>query len=485
MKGWDELGVVDTIYEEEEERDPDASRSLSLTPSITASPTSPRSTSSLLSPSPTSLNARVEEWSKMTGRKTDIIIRLHDHCFFLHKDPLISRSRYLCRRLTESTEITINAPSKITAETFSEIILFCYDSSINLTPSNVAAVRIAADWLEMDVHNGEGNGGLTWVTRDLYFRQEIAGDGTNAEQVLRTCVQLLPDVNGGIARCNHQRAYNREQKIQLCHCINPAKLSQHLSIHLVQHPRSPSASSPPIHPPRPTSNTRPLLHLSEPPPSNLQAPLHPRRHPPARRHPPQLLPPPLVYPGHIMIRLVTWVTRTTVGTRVVELEGLRTASEKKAWSNMTAIRVLPEPDSRKFTLPIDCVSDPFHEVKRKRDKKKEPPSTLGAILQRDAILRNSSHLRSSIQATSFRIESLERDLDGLRRKLRWSEEKGSSSFRVVGDDGARGGCVESGRRGKGIGRKLLDGFKSVFKTLPSSAAEVATAQRHRRNNSFA
>ncbi|ONK59919.1 uncharacterized protein A4U43_C08F12300 [Asparagus officinalis] len=212
MKGWDELGVVDTIYEEEEERDPDASRSLSLTPSITASPTSPRSTSSLLSPSPTSLNARVEE-----------------------------------------------------------------------------------------------------------------------------CTPAPPPLH-------------------------------HLQSILLDQPPTPALSS--------------------------TSPNHPHR-------------------------------------------------------------------------------------------TSKPPSTLGAILQRDAILRNSSHLRSSIQATSFRIESLERDLDGLRRKLRWSEEKGSSSFRVVGDDGARGGCVESGRRGKGIGRKLLDGFKSVFKTLPSSAAEVATAQRHRRNNSFA
>ena len=63
MRGWDELGVADTIYKEEDkegEGEDEESKSLSLTPSITSSPVS-HSSSSLLSPPP-SLHSRVEEW---------------------------------------------------------------------------------------------------------------------------------------------------------------------------------------------------------------------------------------------------------------------------------------------------------------------------------------------------------------------------------------------------------------------------------------
>lgn len=51
MRAWNDLGVVETIYEEEHE---DASNSPSFTPS-TASPSSS-------SPSSSSLQSKVEEW---------------------------------------------------------------------------------------------------------------------------------------------------------------------------------------------------------------------------------------------------------------------------------------------------------------------------------------------------------------------------------------------------------------------------------------
>lgn len=114
------------------------------------------------------------------------------------QDPLISRSRYLCRRLTESADVTVNLPPGITADVFVDVIIFCYDSFIQLTPANLAAVRITADWLEMAVDNG----GLTWQT-EIYFLQEVAGDARNAGCVLSACVGLLPDVTAALlaARC--------------------------------------------------------------------------------------------------------------------------------------------------------------------------------------------------------------------------------------------------------------------------------------------
>jgi hypothetical protein len=49
--------------------------------------------------------------------------------------------------------------------------------------------------------------------------------------------------------------------------------------------------------------------------------------------------------------------------------------------------------------------------------------SLGDILQRDAALRQSAHIRASMQATSLRIETLERELAGLRTRLRRSEQQ--------------------------------------------------------------
>ncbi|BAF22050.1 Os07g0587200, partial [Oryza sativa Japonica Group] len=50
--------------------------------------------------------------------------------------------------------------------------------------------------------------------------------------------------------------------------------------------------------------------------------------------------------------------------------------------------------------------------------------TLGDILQRDAVLRQSAHIRASMQATTQRIDSLERELAGLRTRLRRRHHQG-------------------------------------------------------------
>ncbi|OAY67883.1 BTB/POZ domain-containing protein, partial [Ananas comosus] len=107
-------------------------------------------------------------------------------------------------------------------------------------------------------------------------------------------------------------------------------------------------------------------------------------------------------------------------------------------------------------------------------------TTLGAILNRDAALRQSAQLRSSMQATSFRIEGLEREIAALRRCLQSVEDgepglQGSSaSFRILPDDAEDGGGAEcSGAGGRdrwSFGAKLVRGLKSFFKKPGSAAA---------------
>ncbi|CAA0841066.1 Formin-like protein 6 [Striga hermonthica] len=78
--------------------------------------------------------------------------------------------------------------------------------------------------------------------------------------------------------------------------------------------------------------------------------------------------------------------------------------------------------------------------------------TLGAILERDAALRQVSHLKAVVSATSSRIESLERELGGMRKAL----EGRASSFRLRRNDRALVSAERS------FSRRLVNGIKGVF-----------------------
>ncbi|GMJ08049.1 hypothetical protein like AT3G49900 [Hibiscus trionum] len=67
MKPWRNLGVVETIYEEEAYDDDDGD-----SPSLLSSPPSP-------------LHSRVEAWSSAMGCKTDVLIHVQGTAFHLHK----------------------------------------------------------------------------------------------------------------------------------------------------------------------------------------------------------------------------------------------------------------------------------------------------------------------------------------------------------------------------------------------------------------
>lgn len=113
--------------------------------------------------------------------------------------------------------------------------------------------------------------------------------------------------------------------------------------------------------------------------------------------------------------------------------------------------------------------------------------TLGDILQRDAALRQSAHIRASMQATSMRIETLERELAGLRTRLRRSEQQQaeeavgasaidrapgkSASFRLTrsrlwdGEELAPVGPRRAAARdsnARGFRSRLVHGFKNLF-----------------------
>ncbi|KAI5439454.1 BTB/POZ domain-containing protein At3g49900 [Lathyrus oleraceus] len=172
MKGWNQFGVIETIYEEE--REFSSTSSSSLSPSFSSSPPS--------------LHSTINAWSVDSGCETDVLIRVEGTCFRLHKERFISKSSYLKRHLKGLSDFTLSPPLNITSETFATVAEFCYGRKIRLTSRNVAAVITAAELLGMrEGRDGEVN------LRDVaesYFQRIVCVDGFT---VLRSCLSLFPE----------------------------------------------------------------------------------------------------------------------------------------------------------------------------------------------------------------------------------------------------------------------------------------------------
>ncbi|XP_011622151.1 BTB/POZ domain-containing protein At3g49900 [Amborella trichopoda] len=140
------------------------------------------------------LKCCVQTWHKITNRCVDIVIHVENRTFFLHSHPLTSRSGYMKRHLKESNNIRLD-DIKITAHTFDMVIEFCYGSNLPFTPQNIAALRCAAEILEMteeyEVHN------LCRRTK-FYFSQVVTTDKEVAEVVLYKSLELLPESENGV-----------------------------------------------------------------------------------------------------------------------------------------------------------------------------------------------------------------------------------------------------------------------------------------------
>ncbi|KAK9284247.1 hypothetical protein L1049_023416 [Liquidambar formosana] len=452
MRAWKDLGVVETIYEEEYE---DSSTCPSLSPSI--------------SPPSTPLHSKVEAWTLATGQKTDVLVNVQGSCFRLHKDPLTLRSDYLKRHLTEVSVITLSPPLNITAETFTLVADFCYGTHPVITPFNVAALRTAAELLEMTEIDDNGDENLRQVT-EAYFRQAVAVNREYASIVFRSCLPLLPEAETTaclVSRCiealsltddgdgvvsgvddfktvciedfeivadsmhrrftrshdliyrivdfylkDHNGKVTEDQKIQICNSIDCTKLSPPLLMHAVQNPRMP-------------------------------------------------------------LRFVV---------RAMFIEQLNTRRS-----------IISATDHHHH-----------HHHRHSRNRPNRDAITLGAILQRDAALRQVAQLKAAMDATGSRIKSLEKDLSGMKKILHASEkqrnllESGrSASFRLSssnkvergergttssvslrfrdrekaagGSSSEEGSWNDSPRIQKNIGWRLMNRLKSAFRVSNSSS----------------
>ncbi|KAK4484300.1 hypothetical protein RD792_006877 [Penstemon davidsonii] len=135
------------------------------------------------------LQIKILTWSQETGFPLCIHVRIADRTFNLHKHPLTSKSGYFNEKLKESSNQVVELPPNFPGgvETFEIIALFIYGSSSTLlSPYNVAALRCAAEFLQI---TEEYN---LCERFDIYLNQVVLQSWDNTLIVLQKCQTLLP-----------------------------------------------------------------------------------------------------------------------------------------------------------------------------------------------------------------------------------------------------------------------------------------------------
>ncbi|CAL5208569.1 unnamed protein product [Lathyrus oleraceus] len=105
-----------------------------------------------------SLKRKNQNWIARANSANDLIIKVGDSSFHLHKLAMVSRSEYL-NRLVFQRRSNNKEPNNIDTiqidslpggrKTFELIVKFCYGWKFDMTPSNIASLYCAANFLEM------------------------------------------------------------------------------------------------------------------------------------------------------------------------------------------------------------------------------------------------------------------------------------------------------------------------------------------------
>lgn len=379
IRNWADLGIVDTIYEDDVEDS--SSTSLSVSPGVSPSP----------SPPPRS---RVVSWSQVTGNETDVVIHVESSRFRLHKDPLAARSGFLKRKLKGLSELTLNPPLKITAETFSLLAEFCYDSHVVITPFNVAALRTAAELLEMTEANNMAGGENLAQKTEAYFRRVIAVNREYASIVLRSCVSLLPGcetTSSLLSRCIEALSLVDDGDC-IMRCLNDVKELRPVEFQLIVKSmnRWLSGSHDQLY--RVVD-----LYLKE-------------------------------YKGKISdeekITMCNCIDCTILSAQLL-MHAVQ--NSRMPLRFVVQAMFIEQLNTRRSILTATAADNHHHDHHINHLQNKNEVS-LGTILERDAALRQVSQLKAAMNATSSRIQSLEQELSGMKKLLTESDQNAKNNL---------------------------------------------------------
>ncbi|POO00714.1 Voltage dependent potassium channel [Trema orientale] len=385
MKGWKNFGAVETIYEEEYEFSSSSS-------SLSASPSSP----------PTPLHSRVRKWSLAAGRKTEVVIKVRGKCFLLHKDPLTSRSTYLKRQLTESVmEFTLSPPLNISAETFTLVADYCYGAWPVLTPFNLASLRTAAELLEMTEADGETDDNLVQYT-DTYFRRVVAVNREYASIVFRSCLSLLPEAETAaflLSRCVEAlNLTDNDGSDDGADLFEDVILTVHPEdFHIVADAMQRLFNSHDV-------VYKIIDHY-------------------IRGHNGEMT-------EDQKSQICSYIDCNKLSPRLIV-----EAVQNPVMPLRFLVRaMLVEQLNTRHCIFSSTTNNAPSSHHRRRHSDTPPVTTLGALLQRDAALRQNSQLKASLDATTLRIQNLEEELNCMRKLLRGSHDDFGTRTKYITDD---------------------------------------------------
>ncbi|KAL1565671.1 ATPase of 26S proteasome regulatory subunit 4 [Salvia divinorum] len=147
---------------------------------------------------------RTGQWVFSQEISTDIIVEVGEANFCLHKFMLVAKSNHIRKVILDSkeTDLTRINLSDIPGgpEIFEKAAKFCYGVNFEITVHNVAALRCAAEYLQMTDKYCDGN--LAGRTED-FMSQVALTTLSGALVVLKSCEDLLPmaDDLGIVQRC--------------------------------------------------------------------------------------------------------------------------------------------------------------------------------------------------------------------------------------------------------------------------------------------
>ncbi|KAF5446559.1 hypothetical protein F2P56_032176 [Juglans regia] len=136
---------------------------------------------------------RTGQWVFSQEIPTDVVVVVGEANFSLHKFMLVAKSNYIRKLVMESKEPDL---TKINLSDipggpaiFEKAAKFCYSVNFEITVQNVAALRCAAEYLQMTDKYSDGN--LTGRTEDFLTQVALSGL-SGAIVVLKSCEDLLP-----------------------------------------------------------------------------------------------------------------------------------------------------------------------------------------------------------------------------------------------------------------------------------------------------
>ncbi|GMJ08037.1 NPH3/RPT2-Like 31, AtSR1 interaction protein 1, NRL PROTEIN FOR CHLOROPLAST MOVEMENT1 [Hibiscus trionum] len=162
---------------------------------------------------------RTSEWIFSQEIPSDVTVQVEGVSFSLHKFPLVSKSGYIRKVVSESTDADLSViqipdvPGG--ADSFELAAKFCYGINFEISTENIAMLRCAAEYLEMTEDYAVGN----LVGRTEAYLNEVALNSlAGAVSVLHMSESLLPIAEEVklVSRCIDAVAFLACKESQFC-----------------------------------------------------------------------------------------------------------------------------------------------------------------------------------------------------------------------------------------------------------------------------